>query len=61
MVCGLWDEQTKRRLFTESKLSFQSAWTISRAMETAKKNVEAIQNESQEEGQEETAHLVIKV
>ncbi len=29
-------------------------------MKTAKKNVEALQNESQKEGQEETAHLVVK-
>ena len=47
LVCGLRNEQTKRHLFTESKLLFQSAWKISKAMETAKKNVEAIQNESQ--------------
>ena len=61
-MCGLRDQQTKRRLFTEKivKISFQSAWQISRATEAAKTNVETIQNESQKEGQEETTHLVTK-
>ena len=44
-MCGVRDDRTKRRLLTESNLTFQRAWEIARSMETAGKNVAAVQKE----------------
>ena len=45
LVCGVRDDRTKRRLFTESNLTFKKAWEIARSMETAGKTVAAVQKE----------------
>ena len=62
LVCGVRDDCTKRRLFTESNLTFQKAWEIARSMETAGRNVAAVQKElvKEDETHQELAHQLKK-
>ena len=60
LVCGhgVRNDRTKRRLFTESNLTFKKACEIARSIETAGKNVAAVQKKlvKEEKTQQEAAH-----
>ena len=61
LVCGVRDDRTKRNLFTESNLTYQKAWKSARSMETAGKNVAAVQElVKEDETHQESAHQLKK-